>query len=163
MQDEIPEVTAYHEAGHAFVAVFLGARVRTITLEPHWDDGPARYADVQVELSRNGLSDKEVREKSILIALSGPVAEMIYRGEPYHPGLVPEWAADWKLAWSDAGKILLDERKRLRFLEQVTVELYRLLERDQHWAAVAALADNLLAHETLEEEAVMDILDAWMP
>ena len=29
------------------------------------------------------------------------------------------------------------------------------------WAAIAALADELLAHEVLEEESVEDILGFW--
>ena len=33
------EISAYHEAGHAFMAIYVGARVRSVTIEP--DD---RYA-----------------------------------------------------------------------------------------------------------------------
>ena len=43
------EITAYHEAGHAFIAIYVGARVRSVTIEPDWDDGPERYADIHVE------------------------------------------------------------------------------------------------------------------
>ena len=34
------EISAYHEAGHAFVAVYVGARVRSVTIAPDRDDGP---------------------------------------------------------------------------------------------------------------------------
>jgi hypothetical protein len=30
----VPEISAYHEAGHAFVAIYVGARVRSVTIEP---------------------------------------------------------------------------------------------------------------------------------
>lgn len=55
-----------------------------------------------------------------------------------------------------------DERKRLAFLEQVSVELHRLLQRDDVWAALAALADHLLAHETMEGEEVVEIVGQWL-
>lgn len=28
------EISAYHEAGHAFMAIYVGARVRYVTIEP---------------------------------------------------------------------------------------------------------------------------------
>ena len=43
------EISAYHEAGHAFMAIYVGARVRHVTIEPDRDDGPERHADIQVE------------------------------------------------------------------------------------------------------------------
>ena len=54
------------------------------------------------------------------------------------------------------------ERKRLAYLEQSTVNLQRLLNRDEHWAALAAIVDSLLAHETLEGEEVEDIVSHWL-
>jgi hypothetical protein len=87
---------------------------------------------------------------------------MIHSGEPFHPGFVAEWAADWKLAWEAAAPLFPGERKRLAYLEQTTARLYRLLDREDHWAALAAIVDNLLAHETLEGEDVEDIVRQWM-
>jgi ATP-dependent Zn protease len=156
------EISAYHEAGHAFMAVYVGARVRSVTVDPDWDDGPERYADIQIEWPLARFTDRELHEKSVLVALAGPVAEMIHSGEPYHPGFVAEWAADWKLAWESAAVLFPAERKRLAYLEQTSVRLYRLLDREDHWAALAAIVDHLLAHETLAGEEVEDILRQWL-
>ncbi len=156
------DINAYHEAGHAFMAVYVGARVRSVTLEPEEDDGPERFADIQVEWPLRRFSPRELREKSILVALAGPVAEMLYTGEPYHPGFVAEWAADWQAAWEEATPLFADERKRLAFLEQVTAELYQLLDQEQPWAAVAAIADHLLAHDMMEGDEVAEIVQFWM-
>ena len=156
------EVSAYHEAGHAFMAIYVGARVRSVTIEPDWDDGPERFADIQVEWPLDQFTDRELHEKSVLVALAGPVAEMIHSGEPFHPGFVAEWAADWKLAWEAAAPLIPLDRKRLAYLEQTTAQLYRLLDREDHWAALAAIVDNLLAHETLDGEEVEDIVRQWM-
>lgn len=156
------DTTAYHEAGHAFAAVRLGARVRLVTIAPDFDDGPRRYGDTQIEWERTGGDSKELRQKSTLVALAGPVAEMIYSGEPYHPGFVPEWSSDWKLAWDASATLHAHEPTRLAFLEQATNEMYRLLNRNENWAALAAIVDELLAHETLEGEDVHEIVESWI-
>ena len=91
---------------------------------------------------------------------------MIHSGDPYHPGFVAEWAADWKAAWEAAWEaarpLVPQERKRLVYLEPTTVKLYRLLENDEYWAALAAVVDNLLAHDTLEGEEVEVIFRQWL-
>jgi hypothetical protein len=106
------EITAYHEAGHVFMAIYLGARVRSVTIEPDRDDGPDRFGDAQVEWDLAHFTPREVYEKSVLVALAGPVAEMIHRGEPYHPGFVAEWAADWREAWEAAAGLVPDVASR---------------------------------------------------
>ena len=100
--------------------------------------------------------------KAVLVALAGPVAEMIHRGEPFHPGIIPEWAADWQEAWRVAAPLYPDQRQRLAYLERATTQLYRLLYRDDHWAALAAIVDHLVAHEWLEGEDVHEIVSHWM-
>ena len=96
------------------------------------------------------------------MALAGPVAEMIHSGDPYHPGLVAEWAGDWQTAWQAAGSLVADERQRLSYLEQTTRELHQLLNQNNHWAALAAIVDHLLAHETLDGEEVEEIVFQWI-
>ncbi len=156
------ELSAYHEAGHALMAIYVGAKVRSLTIDPDWDDGLDRYADTQVEWPAGQFSQREMQEKAMMVALAGPVAEMIQSGESYHPGFVAEWSSDWKLAWQAAKPLVPNEKKRLTYLEQATVRLYRLLERENYWAALAAIVDNLLAHETLEGEQVEEIVSAWL-
>ena len=158
----MPELSAYHEAGHALMAICLGARVRSITIQPDWDDGPRRHGDAQVEWRIRELTERELCEKSILVALAGPVAEMIHSGEPFHPGFVAEWAADWSQAWQSAATLHPNERQRLAYLERTTASLYKTISRDDHWAALAAVVDSLLAHETLEGEQVEEIVAQWL-
>jgi ATP-dependent Zn protease len=156
------EASAYHEAGHALLAVLSGARVISVTIDPDWDDGPQRYGDTQLEWAVDGPYDQAWVEKSVLVALAGPVAEMIHCGEPFHPGLVPEWASDWRIAWEAAAAVVPDDRKRLKWLEECTRTLHRLLSNDDHWSALAAIVDHLLAHETLEGDAVDEIIEQWL-
>lgn len=156
------EETAYHEAGHAFMAAFLGGQVESLTIEPDRDDGPERFGDAQIVWRRGDMTVKEYQNKQVLVTLAGPVAEAIYRGEPLHPGFVPEWADDWRRAWDAAELIMPDERLRLVFLEKTARQLHQTLSRDKHWAAIAALADELLAHETLDAEQIQEVLVVWM-
>lgn len=152
------ELTAYHEAGHAVVAHLLGGVVRQITLEPEDDEGPERFGDTQVLWRRSRVSDSEQAHRLVQVCLAGPVAEMIYSGDPYHPGLVAEWAADWRAAWIAAIPVHVDERRRLRYLEETSIQLYHRLKRDDIWSVLASVADNLLAYETLDDEQFADIV-----
>ena len=156
------EENAYHESGHAFMAVYVGALVRTVTIDPDWDDGPERHADIRVDWPLEEFSEQELCEKSIEVALAGPVAEMLYNGEQKHPATVGEWAADWNLAWQTAGRLFPDQRKRLAYLEQVTRDVRRKLNHGRNWAALAAIADLLLAHETLDGDDVEEVMQEWL-
>jgi ATP-dependent Zn protease len=158
----MPELIAYHEAGHALMALLLGGKVEQVTIEPDNDDGPLRQGDTRVLWRHAGLSNKEFARKAVQVSLAGPVADMIYSGDPYHPGLVAEWAADWDEAWQAAILLYPDERQRLAYLERISIQLYNRLKDDDHWAAVASLADHLLAHETLEGEQVEEIAGQWL-
>ena len=157
----MPELIAYHEAGHALIALLLGGKVKQVTIDPDNDDGPARQGDTQI-LWRRTRSEKEFAQNVVQVCLAGPVAEMIYSGDPYHPGVVPEWAADWRDAWQAAESLFPVERQRLAYLEQVSVDLYHRMKNDNLWVPLASLADHLLAHETLEGEEVEEIIGEWL-
>jgi hypothetical protein len=156
------EDLVYHEAGHAFAAAWLGAIVRHVSIAPDRDDGPRREGEAQIAWRRGRMTPREFAHKQVLVALAGPAAEMIYRGEPLHPGMVAEWSADWRDAWRSAAEIHADERKRLVFLEEAARLLHERLGRDEHWQAIAALADELSAHEILDGEQVRDALSPWL-
>ncbi|OYW18680.1 MAG: hypothetical protein B7Z55_10185 [Planctomycetales bacterium 12-60-4] len=155
------ELDAYHEAGHAYIATRLGGRVVSVSIEPDADEGPRRSGETLVRWSRK-LSDREVCERAVQVALAGPAAEMLYSGDPYHPGLIAEWAQDWQTALQQSVQLWPQERVQIAHLERISLELYRLLDAEPHWSAVAALADHLLAHETLEGSEVRDIVREWV-
>jgi len=154
------EITAWHEAGHAFVAVYLGATVDSVSIDPDRDDGPNRFGDTVVRWKTSAVPGQELAGKSILVALAGPVAEMIHRGDPFHPATVAEWSLDWQLAWQAASFVELS-KERLRLLERLTIQLHQTLSQQHHWAAIGAIVDHLLAHEVLEGETVHEIVAAW--
>lgn len=144
------------------MALLLGGEVRLVTIEPDHDDGPHRSGDTQVVWRRGRQTPRQFAAKEVQVCLAGPVAEMIYSGEPYHPGWVAEWAGDWHSAWQAAVPLHAHEQHRLAFLERTCVELHRLLKADEYWSPLADLADHLLAHETLEWEQVEEIVARWL-
>ncbi len=160
--DEELERTAYHEAGHAIVAVILGGSVHAMTLVPE-SDGVRKAGELEVHWPRKRMSSAQINQQSIKVALGGPVAEMLYTGEPWHPGLIFQWLSDWELAWSASRLQWPEERRRLAMLERLTGELYRVMDHPELWQVVASLADELLAHESLESEQIEEVMATWLP
>ena len=63
-------VVAYHEAGHAVVALALGSRIISVEIEPKW------LTRCHYERNENGQTNRT------LTALSGPAAERRACGMP---------------------------------------------------------------------------------
>ena len=160
-QSSEQEITAWHEAGHAFVGVYLGGQVQSLSIDPDWDDGPDRMGDVTIHWEPSRFSRRKLQENAVLVALAGPVAEMIHIGDPFHPATVAEWAQDWQLAWR-AAEFVTDQKKRLQFLENTTIDLHHTLSQVNHWAAIGAIVDHLMAYEILEGETVHEIVAEWI-
>lgn len=161
-EDDSDELTAYHEAGHVVMALLTRARVPHVTISPDRDDGPARFGDTSVLWPRAQYGQRELAQAMIRVSLAGPVVEMIYTGDPYHPGMMAQWAEDWRSAWEAACALESNELRRLRMLELETKHLVQQLQDDEIWAAIAELADNLLAHETLDAEQIEEITSQWL-
>lgn len=153
-EDEELARTAYHEAGHCVMAVLCGARACHASVAPEEDNFFGRV-DIQ-------WSGPRKRNDEIAVILAGPVAEMIYRGEPLHPGFVPEWCLDWQQAWAIARPRSASDIKCLEMLEQLVSKLHRTMSEDRLWAAVAAVQDLLSAHEDIEHEQIEYEVRSWM-
>lgn len=162
MDDDDLELTAYHEAGHAVVAAILGGRVFGISLIPE-SEAIRKAGELEIHWPRNRMTEAQIAACSAKVALGGPVAEMLYQGELLHPGFVAHWRSDWNMAWTAARRQWPDERRRLAMLEQLTAEMYRILGQLDLWQTIAALADELLAHELLESEEVREVIAQWLP
>jgi len=54
------------------MAIYVAARVRSLTIDPDHDDGPDRYADTQVEWPIDQFSQRELQEKVDTIVASSP-------------------------------------------------------------------------------------------
>ena len=150
------EVTAWHEAGHATMAVLAGGVIERVTIEPPDDDGLNRYGDTVTRWS--GQSQTQYLMSEIRVSLAGPIAEMIHTG--FHEAIdsVPEWQADWLRA-KEAAKPF--GQKADQILKQTETEIFELFEQPNMWACIGAITDDLLAFETLEHAQVKATIDFW--
>lgn len=148
------EKTMYHEAGHCVLAVVCGAVVERATIAPE-EDGFHGFVQIN-------WPHRTTAEHQISVALAGPVAEMIFTGEPYHPGLVPQWAHDWKQAWRLGRPRVRTDQECLKLLEKKVAQLYRTLAADHWWAATSAVSDLLAAHEEIEHDEIAYEVEHWI-
>ena len=161
--DDDETLTAYHEAGHAVVGYLLGGRIESVSLGGDGsDDLPNRFGDCRVNWGPvDAVADWQL-QREILTLLAGPVAEMVYRGEKLHPAFFGPWSEDWQQSMIRAQVISEDPAVRTRALEMLIIRLHQWLSGRDCWAAIAAVADHLLAHEYVQEEELAETLAFWI-
>lgn len=161
--DDDETLTAYHEAGHAVVGFVLGGQIESVGLYAEADDWlPERFGDCHVNWGRVDPNGDWQIQRELLTILAGPVAEMIYREEKLHPATYEPWQHDWYWAWQRCERMIPDPHRRAAFLETTLLWLHRQLSDQLCWAAIAAVSDELLAHEYLDAEQLADTLSFWI-
>ncbi len=148
------------------MACLLGGRLLSVSIERNYLDHPNQAGAVEVEWQDAKAKTRKVLaetcSRQIHVILAGPVAEAIYRGGPLHPSVVDEWRYDWQQALTQATLFEKSEPKRWKILEQTYANLYRMLQKETHWQAISEVADQLLAHETIEGGEVHEIVARWI-
>ncbi|MBS0265331.1 MAG: cell division protein FtsH [Planctomycetes bacterium] len=142
--------TAYHEAGHAVAALFLGRAVQRVSIEP-----------VQMRLGRCELQKgrfkptQDLLETEVLILLAGPAAEARHTGR-----------YDWNSAAQDLRDVRRLTQQRAASLRQVEKLERRLLDKTEYilerpgvWEAVERIASELLEHTTISGRAARHLFD----
>ena len=158
MPEDTETLTAYHEAGHAIMAVSYGGRIIHVSIDPPDDDGLKRFGESIVQWPKAAAKDIEIAE--LKVSLAGPVAELTYDGARESIANCGEFAADWQQAVLSASR-LKPERSRSKFLSEMERQVWAFFEDDNVWAATCAVADQLLAHETIEHDQVADVWAFW--
>ena len=168
ISDEDRQLTAYHESGHALLAVHLpaGGEILQVTIVSRWGVlGSVTRAPADSDLS--GDARRARKEAELVIALGGLIAEEIGRGGD---GITEAMTSDIKAAEKIAFDLLGGPGAGLTFAE-VETGVRRLMDdaeeraRDilnSHKAELHSLAAALLERGTLEAVEVADILDGGM-
>jgi ATP-dependent Zn protease len=137
------EATAYHEAGHAVVALALGRQIQSVSIQPNRDHlGICEFKKGSARPSEDWI------EREMLIALGGVAAEARHTGEHAWDAARRDWQYVHSLAVERAG-----ERRAERMIQRLLSKAEHLLSRDEHWRAVELIAADLLARTTISGRA----------
>ena len=141
--------TAYHEAGHAVIALALGRAVQRVSILPGrgWL-GRCEFKKGRVRPSEDWL------EREILISLAGAAAEARHTGAFAWDGASADLRAVRRLAVQRAS-----ERQAERLERRLMAKVEHLLNQAGHWRAVELIAAELLRCETISGRAVRHLFD----
>jgi hypothetical protein len=143
------EATAYHEAGHAVVALVLGRPVRHVSIRPDRDHlGHCEFGKGEFRPSEDWL------ERELLIALGGLAAEARFTGDYARDAAGRDLLYVRALAVERAG-----ERRADRLERRLLAKAEHLLDRPGHWRAVELIAADLLRVGSLSGRAARHLFD----
>lgn len=141
--DSFEPATAYHEAGHAVMALIFDRPVARVSVRPNRELlGVCHYGKSVYRPSEDWL------EREILIALGGIAAEARFTG-----------VYDWDAAGHDQIYVerLVVERAGARRAERLQRRLLaraeHLIGQEPHWQAVEQIAAELLKHGEISGRA----------
>ncbi len=141
--------TAFHEAGHAVMAVSLGRTVHKVTVKPGGSQfGPAHAGrcllDGRSKASKNALEDE------VLILFAGMVAESHFTDAYCPNGAAEDLRMIRQLLCQRAGSPSQHERMHRRLLDKTE----HILADEGHAKAVQAIANELEKRITVSGRAV---------
>jgi ATP-dependent Zn protease len=146
---EYDEVTAYHEAGHAVVALALDRPVHRVSVLP----GRELLGKCEFGKGVHRPTDDWL-EREILIALAGMAAEARHTGTYDRTAAGRDLRFVRRLAVQRAG-----ERQADRLERRLLAKTENLLADDGHWRAVERIAAELLKFGTISGRAARHLFD----
>ncbi len=138
--------TAYHEAGHAVMALLLGRPIHKVTIAPaRMQVGGVRLGACEIKKSRPKAS-QDWLEDEVLILLAGMVGESHLTGDYCRFGASQDLLAVRKLLSLDRA----GNQRQLEHLEQ------RMLDKTEHMLGGpgASKAIEWIAHDLIEKTTI---------
>ena len=143
------KAAAYHEAGHAVVALALGRPVQCVSILPDREHlGLCEFRKGVFRPSEDWL------EREVLIALGGIAAEARHTGNYAWDGAARDWRYVRGLAVQRAG-----ERRAERLERRLLARAEHLLAREGHWRAVELSAAELVRRGSVSGRAARHLFD----
>lgn len=146
--------TAYHEAGHAVMALHVGRPVEKVTLvAAKLQTGGSRLGACKVQKGRSKASKDGVEDEAMIL-LAGMVAESHYTRK-YSPGGA---AQDLRHAQRVLSNRAGSDRQLERLLTRILKKTEHVLAEPLHADAVASIATELYEKESLSGRAVRQLI-----
>lgn len=133
-------LTAYHEAGHAVMALLMGRSIQKVSIIPSQN----RLGACTFQKGRT----KQIQDKleaEILILLAGMAAEGRKSGRYNLQGAARDLQMVEKLALARSG----NPRQATKLIHKMLDKTQHLLTNRATWAAVKMIADELIEHESI--------------
>ncbi|HRX81739.1 MAG TPA: cell division protein FtsH [Pirellulaceae bacterium] len=147
--------TAYHEAGHAVMALTLGRPIEKVTISPaQLQTGGSRLGACKIQKGRLKASNDWL-EDDVLILFAGMVAESHFTTRHCVRGAAQDLRAVKRLLASRATNERQLERLETRLLRKAE----HLLGDEGHAKAVELIALELLQKETISGRAVRHLFN----
>jgi len=137
-------LTAYHEAGHAVMALLMGRAIQKVSIIPSQN----RLGTCTIKKGRT----KQVQDKleaEILILLAGMAAEGRKSGHYNVQGASQDLRIVEKLAMARSG----NPRQSQKLIHKMLDKTQHLLSNKAAWSAVKVIADELIQHESISGRA----------
>ncbi len=142
--------TAWHEAGHAVMAMIVGRPIQKVTVSPaNLQTGGVRLGAVKIQKGRSKAT-RDWLEDEVLILLAGMVAESRYTDQYSRAGAGHDLRAARKLMATRANSQRQLEKLERRLLDKTE----HLLNDASHLRAVQRIAAELLEKQTISGRAV---------
>ena len=145
--------TAYHEAGHAVVALSLGRAVEKCTIVRN----SIRLGAVQLGKGR-GQRQQDYFEIEAMILLGGLVSEARHTGQYNWGGAQQDLRSLRRLTLARVNTDQQVERLERRLLDKTTHHL----EQPGHWEAIEAIVAELMKQQAISGRAVRHLFDETM-
>jgi len=147
--------TAYHEAGHAVMAVSLGRSIHKATIaSAKLQTGGVRLGAVKMEQGRSKAT-QDWLEDEVLILFAGMVAEAQFTGAYCPRGAASDLRAIERLLSTRANTERQFEKLHRRLLDKTEY----MLGDEVHKKAIQSVAEQLLEHETIKGRLVKHYLN----
>ena len=146
-------MTAYHEAGHAVVAIVVGRPIQKVSIVPN----RSRLGACELKKGRFQPSSDWL-EDDVLIMFAGVAAEARLTGRYHWQGAEQDLRNIRRLTLSRAG----DETRAEKLERRLLAKVEHLLNEDLTWRTVELIAAELLERETISGRSAMHIHNQTM-
>ena len=150
------KATAYHEAGHAVMAILLGRPVEKVTIAAgQLQSGISRLGACKIQKGRHKAS-RDPMEDEVLILLAGMVAESRVTGRYCQLGASQDLLLVESLLSANRAT---NERQLQRLAQRLVDKTENLLNGAEPSKAIELIANELIEKETISGRAVRHFLD----